>query len=97
MYLPKTYKPYKKHVCLLRIDGIIRVFTFSHPKFHRVQCKFEDPFSAGRLTPIPLTSLTSRTFIYIYILVQLMCTQTSKDHLVLLVPVDSRVVKVPVK
>ena len=57
MNLPKTYKPYKKRACLLRIDGIIRAFTFSRPKFHRVQCIFEDPFSAGRLAPIPMTAL----------------------------------------
>ena len=57
MNLPKTYKPYKKCACLLRIDGVIRIFTFSRPKFHRVQCKLEGPFSAGRLAPIPMTAL----------------------------------------
>ena len=56
MNLPKTDKPYKKRACLLRIDGVIRVFTFSRPKFHRVQCKIEDPFSAGCLAPIPMTA-----------------------------------------
>ena len=55
MNLPKTYKPYKKRACLLRIDGVIRVFTFSRRKSHRVQCKLEAPFSAGRLAPIPMT------------------------------------------
>ena len=57
MNLPKTYKPYKKRACLLRIDGVIRVFTFSRRKSHRVQCKLEAPFSAGRLAPIPMTAL----------------------------------------
>ena len=57
MNLPKTYKPYKKRAFLLRIDGVIRVFTASRPKFHRVQCKLEDPFSARRLAPIPMTAL----------------------------------------
>ena len=56
MYLPKTYKPYKKRTCLLRTDGVIRVFTFSRPKSHRVQCKL-DPFSARRLASNPLTTL----------------------------------------
>ena len=42
---------------MLRIDGVIRVFTLSRPNFHRVQCKFEDPFSAGRLASSPLTTL----------------------------------------
>ena len=41
----------------MRIDGVIRVFMFSRPKFHRLQCKFEDPFSAGHLASIPLTYL----------------------------------------
>ena len=57
MYLPKTYKPYKKRACVLPIDGVIRVFTLSRPNFHRVQCKFQDPFSAGRLASSPLTTL----------------------------------------
>ena len=57
MYLPKTYKPYKKRTCLFRTDGVIRVFTFSRPKSHRVQCKLEDPFSARRLASNPLTTL----------------------------------------
>ena len=47
--LRMTYKLYKKRACLLRTDGVIRVFTFFCPKFHRVQCNFEKPFSAGRL------------------------------------------------
>ena len=34
MYLPKTYELCKKRACLLRIDGVIRVFTFFCPKFH---------------------------------------------------------------
>ena len=55
MNLPKTYKPYKKRACLLRIDWVNRLFTASRPKFHRVQCKFEDPLSARRLVPIPMT------------------------------------------
>ena len=42
---------------MLRIDGVIRVFTLSRPNFHRVQCKFEDPFSAGSLASSPLTNL----------------------------------------
>ena len=58
MNLPKAYKPYKKRTCQLRIDGVIRgIFTASRPKFHRVQCKHEDPFSARRLAPIPMTAL----------------------------------------
>ena len=56
MNLPKTCKPYKKRACLLQIDGVIRVFTFSRPIFHRAQCKLEDPFSAGCLAPIPMTA-----------------------------------------
>ena len=35
---------------------VISVFTVSRPKFHRVQCKFEDPFSAGRLASSPLST-----------------------------------------
>ena len=42
---------------MLRIYGVIRVFTLSRPNFHRVQCKFEDPFSAGRLASRPLITL----------------------------------------
>ena len=57
MYLPKTYKPYKKRACLLRTNGVIRVFTVSRPKSHRVQWKFEDPFSAGCLASSPLTTI----------------------------------------
>ena len=57
MYLPMTYKLYKMRACLLRTYGVIKVFTFSRPKFHRVQCKLEDPFSAGRLASSPLTTL----------------------------------------
>ena len=57
MYLPKIYKPFKKRACLLRTGGVIRVFTFSRPKFHSVQCKFKDPFSAGHLASDPLTTL----------------------------------------
>ena len=57
MYFPKTYKTYKKRACLLRTDEVIRVFTVSRPKSHRVQWKFEDPFSAGCLASSPLTAL----------------------------------------
>ena len=57
MYLPKTYKPYEKRACLLWIGGVIKVFTLSRPIFYRVQCKFEDPFSAGRLASRRLTTL----------------------------------------
>ena len=37
LYLPKTYKPYKKRACLLRIGGVIRECMFSCPNFHRVR------------------------------------------------------------
>ena len=57
MYLPITYKPYKKRTCLLRIDRVITVLPISRPNFHRVQCKIDGPFSSGRLAPIPLTRL----------------------------------------
>ena len=57
MYLPNTYKPYKKRTCLLRINRVITVIPISRPNFHRVQCKIDGPFSPGRLAPIPLTSL----------------------------------------
>ena len=57
MYLPNTYKPYKKRTCLLRINRVITVLPISRPNFHRVQCKIDGPFSPGRLAPIPLTSL----------------------------------------
>ena len=53
----KTYKPYKKRACLLRTDGVIRVFTVSRPKSYRVQWEFEDPFSAGCRASSPLTTL----------------------------------------
>ena len=58
MYLPNTYKPYKKRTCLMRINRVITVLPISRPNFHRVQCKIDDPFSSGRLAPIPLTSLS---------------------------------------
>ena len=61
MYLPNTYKPYKKRTCLLRINRVITVLPISRPIFYRVQCKIDGPFSPGRLAPIPFTSL------YIYI------------------------------
>ena len=57
MYLPNTYKPYKKRTCLLRIHRVITVLPISRPNFHRVQCKIDGPFSPGHLAPIPLTSL----------------------------------------
>ena len=52
MYLPNTYKPYKK-----RINRVITVLPISRPNFHRVQCKIDGPFPPGRLAPIPLTIL----------------------------------------
>ena len=57
MYLPNTYKPYKKHTCLLRINRVITVLPISRPNYHRMQCKIDGPFSPGHVAPIPLTSL----------------------------------------
>ena len=53
MYLPTTYKPYKKRTCLLRINRVITDLPISRPIFHTVQCKIDGPFSPGRLIPIP--------------------------------------------
>ena len=44
MYLPKTYKPCKKRTCSMQINRVITVLPFSHPNFHRVQCKIDDPY-----------------------------------------------------
>ena len=57
MYLPNTYKLYKKRTCLLRIDRVITVLPIYRPNSRRVQCKIDGPFSPGRLAPIPLISL----------------------------------------
>ena len=39
--------------------GSTNVLNFSlTTKFHRAQCKIEDPFSAGRLASSPLTTFT---------------------------------------
>ena len=51
-----TYKPDKKRTCLLQINRVITVWPVSRQNFHRVQCKIDDPFSPGRLVPIPLTT-----------------------------------------
>ena len=55
MYLPNTYKPYKKRTCSMRINRVITVLPFSRPNFHRAQCKIDGPFSSGCLAPNPLT------------------------------------------
>ena len=58
MYLPMTYKLYKMRACLLRTYGVIKVFTFSRPKFHRVQCKLEDLFQQDALPRVPWLPFT---------------------------------------
>ena len=57
MYLFKTFKPYNKRTCSMRINRVITALPISRLNFHRVQCKIVNPFSPGRHAPIPLTTL----------------------------------------